>query len=134
MREPIRTADAPAPAGSYSQAMRAGDLVVIAGQTPRTPDGTRLLDQPYEVQVRQAMDNLQAVARAAGGTIADAIRVGVYLRPGRDTAVFDAIYREYVAEPYPPRTLIVSDLAIGDVEVDAILHLPVSRTGGDHPA
>lgn len=124
MREPIETAAAPRPAGSYSQGMRVGDLVVVAGQTPRRTDGVRLLDEPYEVQVRQALDNLQAVAQAAGGSIADAVRVGVYLRPGRDTAVFDAIYREYVVDPFPPRTLIVSDLAIGDVEVDAILYIP----------
>lgn len=124
MREPIETAAAPRPAGSYSQGMRVGDLVVVAGQTPRRADGVRLLDEPYELQVRQALDNFQAIAQAAGGSIADAVRVGVYLRPGRDTAIFDAIYREYVAEPFPPRTLIVSDLAIGDVEVDAILYIP----------
>lgn len=126
MREPVSTTSAPPPAGTYSQAVRVGDLVFISGQTPRLPDGTRLLDRPFEVQARQALDNLQAVARAAGGSLADALRVGVFLRPGRDPRVFDAIWREYVAEPFPARTLTVSDLAIGDIEVDAILQLPAA--------
>lgn len=131
VRQAIATADAPAPAGSYSAAVRVGDLVFLAGQTPRRPDGVRLLDAPFEVQARQALDNLAAVARAAGGTLADAVKVSVFVRPGVDTAAFDAIYREYVSVPYPARTLTVSDLSIGDVEVDAILHLPAGRTGAD---
>lgn len=135
MREASSTDAAPAPAGSYSQAMRAGDLVFLAGQTPRRPDGTRLLDQPFEVQVRQTMDNLQAAARAAGGSLADAVRVSVFLRPGCDTKAFDAIYREYVAQPYPVRTLTISDLAVGDVEADAILALPAHEAeAGRGPA
>lgn len=131
MHEAIAAAGAPAPAGSYSAAVRAGDFVFLAGQTPRRPDGVRLLSEPFDVQVRQAMDNLQAVARAAGGTLADAVKVSVFLRPGCDTAAFDAIYREYVTDPLPVRTLTVSDLAIGEVEVDAILHLPAGRAGAD---
>jgi 2-iminobutanoate/2-iminopropanoate deaminase len=135
MRESFSTDAAPAPAGGYSQAIRAGDLVFLAGQTPRRPDGVRLLDAPFDVQVRQAMDNLQAVARAAGGSLADAVKVSVFLRPGCDTKAFDAIYREYVAEPFPVRTLTISDLAIGDVEVDAILSLPAHEAGaGRGPA
>lgn len=131
MREPIVTTDAPAPAGSYSAGIRVGDLVFLAGQTPRRPDGVRLIGEPFEVQARQALDNLAAVARAAGGSLADAVRVGVFVRPGVDTRVFDTIYRDYVTEPYPARTLVVSDLAIGEVEVDAILHLPDGRAGAD---
>lgn len=131
MREAITAPGAPSPAGTYSAAVRAGDFVFLAGQTPRTPEGRRLLDEPFEVQVRQALDNLQSVARSAGGSLADAVRVGVFLRGGCDTAAFDAIYREYVTAPLPSRTLTVSDLAVGDVEVDAILHLPEAPTGAD---
>ncbi|MEW1835714.1 RidA family protein [Microbacterium sp. NPDC079995] len=133
MREPISTTDAPDPAGSYSAGIRAGEFVFLAGQTPRRPDGVRLLDQPFEVQARQALDNLAAVAHAAGGSLADAVKVSVFVRPGIDVKAFDAIYRDYVSAPYPARTLTVSDLAIGEVEVDAILHLPVSRAGADRP-
>ena len=131
MREAIPAPDAPTPAGSYSPAIRAGGFIFLSGQTPRRPDGTRLIGEPFDVQVRQALDNLQAVARAAGASLADAVKVGVFVRPGADTAAFDAIYREYVVPPLPARTLTVSDLAIGDVEVDAILHLPAGRAGAD---
>lgn len=122
----ISTTDAPAPAGSYSQAVRVGDLVMLAGQTPRTPAGERLLDAPLERQVRQALDNLEAVARAAGGSLADAVKVTVYLRPGIAAADVDPIYREYVSTPLPARTTVVSDLTTGAIEVDAILRIPAS--------
>jgi 2-iminobutanoate/2-iminopropanoate deaminase len=130
MPEAISTPNAPAPAGPYSQAVRAGDTVYIAGQTPRTPAGERLLDQPFEVQVRQTLDNLEAIAVAAGGSLKDAVKVSVFLRPGCDVAAFNAIYSDYVGEPLPARITTVSDLSIGDVEVDAILWLPVTRESG----
>jgi 2-iminobutanoate/2-iminopropanoate deaminase len=124
---------APTPAGSYSAAVRAGQFVFLAGQTPRTPNGTRLTDRPFDEQVVQALDNLQAVAHAAGGSLAHAVRVGVFLRPGADPAVFDRIYRGYVGDLLPARTITVSELAIGDVEVDAILHLPATAGPSELP-
>jgi len=120
----------PAPAGPYSSFRRAGDTVYLAGQTPRRPDGVRLLGSPFEVQVRQTLDNLAAVAAMAGGSLRDAVKVSVFLRPGCDVAEFNAIYTDYVSEPYPARITTVSDLSVGDVEVDAILFLPVTPTEG----
>lgn len=121
----VRTAQAPAPAGSYSQAVRAGSLVFLSGQTPRTPDGIRHADAPFEDQVRIVMENLAAVADAAGASLADAVKVTVYLRdPGRTAAAFDRVYREHLrtAEPLPARALVQSDLPNGEVEVEAILY------------
>lgn len=120
----VSTTDAPAPAGPYSQGVAAGELVFLAGQTPRLPDGTRLLDRPVAEQVRQAMDNLQAVARAAGGSLLNAVKINVFVRSDVDMAELNEVYRDYVADPLPARTTTISELKIGAVEVDAILWIP----------
>jgi 2-iminobutanoate/2-iminopropanoate deaminase len=121
-RQAISTGRAPAPAGPYSQAMRArGNFVFLAGQTPRTIAGERMTAASFEGQARQALDNLAAVAQAAGLSLADAVKVTVYLRDPRDAAQFNAIYREYFSDPLPPRTLVQSSFVGFDVEIDAIL-------------
>jgi reactive intermediate/imine deaminase len=117
----VDTDAAPPPAGPYSQAIASGGLVFLAGQTPRTPDGERLLDHPLAEQVRRTMDNLQAVAEAAGCSLDDAVKVSVFVRPGVDMSVVNEIYAEYFTHPLPARTTTVSDLAVGAIEVDAIL-------------
>lgn len=120
-RQPVTTALAPAPAGTYSQAIAYDGLVFVAGQTPRTPDGARLGAQPFEAQVRRTLENLAAVATAAGTSLRHALKVTVYLRDPRRAADFDAIYREYVQAPPPARTCVQSDLPGFEIEVDAVL-------------
>ena len=115
------------PAGSYSTAMEAGGLVFLAGQTPRDRDNVRHGDKPFAFQARMTLDNLEAAANAAGLSLKDAVRVGVFLKTPADAKEFDAIYREYVAEPFPVRTLTQSNLPGFDIEVDAIL----ARRNGD---
>lgn len=119
----VSTTTAPAPAGPYSQGIAVGRMIYLAGQTPRTPSGERLRDSPFDVQVRQTLDNLEAVAKAAGSSLHEAVKVTVYLRPEAAVADFNAIYAAYVSDPLPARTTIVSDLAVGAVEVDAVLWL-----------
>jgi 2-iminobutanoate/2-iminopropanoate deaminase len=120
-RRAVHTEAAPPPAGPYSQAVASGGLVFLAGQTPRTPEGERLLDRPLSQQVRQTMDNLSAVAEAAGSSLHEAVKVNVFVRPGVDMSVVNSVYAEYFTEPLPARTTTVSDLAVGAIEVDAIL-------------
>lgn len=115
---------APPPAGSYSVAMEAGGLVFLAGQTPRDRDNVRHGDKPFAFQARMALDNLEAAANAAGLSLKNAVRVGVFLTDQANAKEFDAIYREYVDEPFPVRTLSQSCLVGFDVEVDAILIRP----------
>lgn len=123
-RQEVHTDQAPPAAGPYSQAIKAGGLVFLAGQTPRDATGTRLLDRPLDEQVRQTMDNLRAVATAAGSSLHHAVKVSVFVRPGVDMAVVNPIYAEYFTEPLPARTTIVSELPGGLIEVDAILMPP----------
>jgi 2-iminobutanoate/2-iminopropanoate deaminase len=112
------------PAGSYNIAVEAGGLVFLAGQTPRDRDNVRHGDKPFAFQARMAMDNLEAAANAAGLSLKDAVRVGVFLKNPADAKEFDAIYREYVSEPWPARTLTQSSFEGFAIEVDAVLARP----------
>jgi reactive intermediate/imine deaminase len=121
----INTVRAPQPKGSYNQAIACGNLLFLSGQTPRDLDGTPLSHLPFEGQARRALDNLKAVAEAANSTLAMAVKVTVYLRDLANAAAFDAVYRDYVAQPFPARTLVQSNFIDFELEVDAILcHLP----------
>jgi reactive intermediate/imine deaminase len=122
MSEPIHADAAPPAAGPYSHAVRAGNLVFLAGQGPVDP-ATGKISPAIEDQVRQTLENLAAVAEAAGGSLADAVRVGVYLQTMDDFAAMNGVYAEFFREPYPARTTIQSSMTI-PVEVDAVLELP----------
>jgi 2-iminobutanoate/2-iminopropanoate deaminase len=119
-RTPFRSGDAPPPAGPYSQAIRSGGFLFLAGQGPFRPDGSKV-ETSFEDQARQTFRNLEAVAAAAGGSLANAVRVGVYLRDMANFAVMNKVYAEFLHEPMPARTTIQSNLPGFDIEVDAII-------------
>jgi 2-iminobutanoate/2-iminopropanoate deaminase len=121
-KRPISTDAAPPPSGVYSQAIAAGDLVFLAGQGPFEPSGEKV-DGSFADEARQTFRNLAAVAAAAGGSLGDAVRVGVYLRDMGNFAAMNEIYREFFPEPPPARTTIQSDLPGFEIEVDAVLSL-----------
>lgn len=123
-RKAFVSKEAPPPAGSYSVAVEAGGLVFLSGQTPRDRDNVRHGDKPFAFQARMALDNLEAAAKAAGLSLGDAVRVGVFLKRPEDAPEFDVIYREYVGDPLPARTLTQSNLVGFDLEVDAVLLVP----------
>jgi reactive intermediate/imine deaminase len=116
----LSTDRAPAPAGPYSQGIAGGGFVFLAGQGPTAPDGSRV-EGAFEEQARQTFSNLRALAEAAGGTLADAVRVGVYLRDMADFGTMNEVYEEFFPEPRPARTTIQSDLPGIEIEADAIL-------------
>lgn len=121
VREAVRTENAPAPAGSYSQAIKSGGFIFVSGQTPRRPDGERALEEPFEIQAELVMQNLAAIAAAAGSSLEDAVQVTVYLKNPRNSASFDAVYRTWIGNPAPSRTLVQSSLIVGELEVSAVL-------------
>lgn len=120
MKQSFVANDAPTPAGPYSHAIRAGDTVYLAGQGPFDPV-TGEQSEDFEEQVRQTFRNLDAIARVAGASLADAVRIGVYLRDMDDFAVMNRVYAEMVPEPRPVRTTIQSNLSGIAVEIDAVL-------------
>jgi reactive intermediate/imine deaminase len=124
-REPIHTAKAPAAIGPYSQAMRAGSTVYLSGQIPLNPATMEIVKGDIRAQIRQVFDNLAAVAEASGGSLANAVRLTVYLTDLANFPLVNEIMAEYCTEPYPARAAIgVAQLPRGAaVEVDGILVL-----------
>ena len=122
-KEPIHTSRAPAAIGPYSQAIRAGDTIYLSGQIPLNPKTMELVKGDIRAQTRQVFDNLAAVAEAAGGSLANAVRLTVYLTDLANFSVVNEIMAEYCKEPYPARAAIgVAQLPRGAaVEVDGIL-------------
>jgi len=109
--------------GPYSQAVVAGDTVYLAGAIPSLPDGTRVTGS-FAEQAHAAFKNLAACAEAAGGSLDQAVRVGVYLRDFADFAEMNEIYEQYLKGDNPPvRTTIPVALEGMAIEVDAILYL-----------
>jgi reactive intermediate/imine deaminase len=122
-KQTIRTAGAPAAIGTYSQAVRAGDTVYLSGQIPLDPTTMELVDESIEAQIRQVFDNLSAVAEASGGSLADAVKLTVYLTDLANFGKVNEIMATYFSEPYPARAAIgIAALPRGAaVEIDAIL-------------
>lgn len=126
----MSTASAPRPAFSYSQGVVHRGCLYVAGQVPRDPV-TGGVPDAFSDQARRALDNLAAVADAAGGSLHDALRVGVYLASLASIDELDAIYAEYFVEPYPVRTTIEAGLRGYLIEVDAIIAVPEGEEEGE---
>jgi len=124
-KEPIHTARAPAAIGPYSQGVRAGSTVYLSGQIPLNPATMELAKGDIRAQTRQVFDNLVAVSEAAGGSLANAVRLTIYLTDLANFPVVNEIMAEYCKEPYPARVTIgVAQLPRGAaVEIDGILVL-----------
>jgi reactive intermediate/imine deaminase len=122
-REIIRTDQAPQAIGTYSQAVKVGDTVYLSGQIPLDPATMELVAGDIEAQVRRVFDNLQAVAQAAGGGLADVAKLNVFLTDLAHFPVVNRVMAEYFVEPYPARAAIgVASLPRGAaVEMDAVM-------------
>lgn len=122
-RHPIATDKAPAAIGPYSQAVRSGKTVFLSGQIPLDPATGQLVEGDIAAQSRRVFDNLQAVCQAAGGSLEDVMRIGIYLTDLGDFAAVNAVMADYFSAPYPARSTIeVAGLPRGArVEVDAVL-------------
>ena len=119
----ISTTDAPQAIGTYSQAVRAGDTVYLSGQIPLVPATMQMVEGDIAAQVRQVFENLAAVAKAAGGSLNDCVKVHVFLTDLVNFPVVNQVMAEFFDEPYPARAAIgVASLPRGaQVEVDAIM-------------
>jgi reactive intermediate/imine deaminase len=121
----IQTDKAPAAIGPYSQAVRVGQTVYLSGQIPLLPDLGVLLESGIEAQTHQVFRNLTGVCTAAGGSLADIVRLGIFLTDLDDFAAVNAIMAEYMQVPYPARSTVqVSALPRGArIEIDAVMVL-----------
>lgn len=123
--EQVHSNTAPQAIGPYSQAIKAGSMVFLSGQIPLNPETMELVSDDVAAQTHQVFKNLIAVAEAAGGGLANTVRLTIYLTDLGDFAVVNEIMAGYFNEPYPARaTIQVSALPKGSaVEIDAVLAL-----------
>ncbi len=118
----ISTPYAPSAIGTYSQAVRCGDTIYLSGQIGLDPETMQLVEG-VDAQAKRVFDNLKAVAEAAGGSLADAAKLTIYLTDLAHFAKVNEIMAAYFRQPYPARAAIgVASLPRGAlVEADAIL-------------
>lgn len=124
-RQTISTSAAPAAIGTYSQAVKVGTTVYLSGQIPLDPATGELVDGDIAVHIRRVFDNLKAVAKAAGGELADAVKLNIYLTDLSHFPVVNQVMAEYFDEPYPARAALgVAQLPKGaQVEADGVLEI-----------
>lgn len=121
----ISTDQAPAAIGPYSQAVKAGNTVYISGQIPLDPATMEVVSDDFVEQTDQVFKNLSAVAKAAGGSLADATKLNIYLTDLSNFALLNEVMMRYFSAPYPARAAVgVSELPKGvAVEIEGVLVL-----------
>ena len=129
-RETIKTSDAPAAIGPYSQAIKTGNTVYLSGQIPLDPATGAVAEGDFTALVNRVFDNLAAVASAAGGSLDDIVKLNIFLTDLGQFSVVNELMAARFSEPYPARaTVEVSALPKGvPVEMDAVM---VLAGGGD---
>jgi reactive intermediate/imine deaminase len=119
----IQTDAAPQAIGTYSQAVRVDNTVYISGQIPLDPASMEVVDGGIKAEITRVFDNLKAVAAASGGSLADVVKLNIYLTDLGNFPTVNEIMAQYFQQPYPARAAIgVAALpkAVG-VEMDAVL-------------
>lgn len=124
-REIIHTTKAPEAIGTYSQAVKVGDVVYLSGQIPLVPETMTVIEGDFSTQVRRVFDNLSAVAEAAGGSLQDVVKLNIFLTDLSYFGTVNEIMAEYFQQPYPARAAIgVASLPKDvPVEMDAVMHV-----------
>ncbi len=124
-KEIIHTDNAPQAIGTYSQAVKVDNTVYLSGQIPLDPASMEMVSGDIETQIVRVFDNLQAVAQAAGGGLADVVKLNVFLTDLGNFPTVNEVMARYFSQPYPARAAIgVASLPkAAAVEMDAILVL-----------
>jgi len=102
-RRIIHTDAAPKAIGPYSQAVRVGDTVYVSGQIPLDPATGTLVSGDIEAEIRRVLENLSAIVQAAGGSLAQVVKVNVYLTDLAHFPIVNQLMATYFSEPYPAR-------------------------------
>lgn len=129
-KETIKTDKAPQAIGTYSQAVKVGDTVYLSGQIPLVPETMALENGDMRAQIRRVFENLGAVAKAAGGSLQDVVKLNVYLTDLGHFPLVNEVMAQYFREPYPARAAVgVAALPKGAaVEMDAIMVIEKRKT------
>lgn len=127
MHRVIRTSDGPQPRGVYSQAIVSDGFVFVAGQAAINPKTNELELGDIRSEVRRTLQNIQAILQAAGSTLRDVVRVGIFLADINDFAAMSEVYREFFPENPPARTTVGAQLPKIKVEIDCIARVRKAR-------
>jgi len=124
-RKTIHTPSAPQAIGSYSQAVQVGETVYLSGQIPLDPATMQVVSGDIHAEIRRVFDNLAAIAQACGGSLANAVKLTVYLTDMALFAAVSEVMTTYFTAPYPARVTVgVAQLPRGARgEIEGILHL-----------
>jgi len=119
----INTDKAPKAIGTYSQAVKVNNTVYLSGQIPLDPETMELVDGDFSAQTHQVFKNLKAVCEAADGSLADIVKLNIFLTDLSNFATVSEVMAEYFVEPYPARAAIgVKELPKGSVvEADGVM-------------
>lgn len=123
--EQIRTSDAYESSAPLSQAIQHGDTLYVSGNVPMDPESGDLVAGGVGPQTRQVLENIEAILEAAGTSMENVIRAGVFMTDMDAFGEMNAVYREFMSEPYPARTAVKAEMANPDilVEIDVIAAL-----------
>lgn len=121
----IATENAPAAIGTYSQAVKCDNTVYISGQIPLNPKTMEMVAESFEAQATQVFENLKAVSEAAGGSLAEIVKLTVLLSDMSHFAKLNEVMARYFKEPYPARAAFAVKALPkdADVEIEAIMVL-----------
>lgn len=116
----VCTSRAPAPVGTYSQALITGNLIFVSGQVGKDPVSGEI-SKDISLQTKQTLNNIQNILSEAGVSMSDVVKTNIYLVDMEDFAVFERIYHSFFDKPYPSRTTVQCCLS-GEkrIEIDAI--------------
>lgn len=122
----ISTTEAPKAIGPYSQGIRAGQFLYVSGQLPIDPENGEMVDADIAERAERVFSNMSAIIKAAGGSIADTVKVTLFLTDMKDFQQVNEVYARHFHPPYPARSAIqVAALPLGaNIEAEAIVYLP----------
>ena len=124
-KTPIHSDSAPSAIGTYSQAIRSGDLLFMSGQIPLDPATMEVVEGDFAARAHRVFSNLAAVAAAAGANLDQVVKLTIYLTDLGNFATVNSVMAEYFTEPYPARAALgVASLPKGvDIEAEAVIRL-----------
>ena len=125
MIERLFPAGAPVPRGPYSPAVRAGDFIFVSGQLAVDPETNQYIPADIQQETRVTLNNIRRILEDAGASVADVVRVGVFMADGADFAKMNEVYAEFFGNDKPARTTIVCKFAADiKIEIDCVAYSP----------
>ncbi|MGL4688102.1 MAG: RidA family protein [Fusobacteriaceae bacterium] len=118
MKRIINTPNAPGAIGPYSQAVEVNGTLYVSGQIPFVPATMAVVSEDVKEQTRQSLENVKAIVEAAGYTLADVVKAGVFIKDMNDFALINEVYNEYLGDIKPARACVEVARLPRDVKVE----------------